>query len=163
MAASLVGMVCRLTLGRERYVAVAEQMQDLLAQAEVLRARLTAAVDEDSEAYQAVLCAYALPRSDDALRSGRAESIQAALKQATSVPLAVAVDCASVLEMARSVAAAGNPSASSDAAVGEFLAEAGMRGALRNVAINLPYIADASFVAEAQAQAERLAANSLRA
>lgn len=163
LAAGLVGMVCRLTLDREKFAAVEEQILGLLAEAEMLRVRLTSAIDEDSAAYQAVLSAYGLPRSDEGQRSARAESIQAALKQATRVPLAVASDCARVLEMAQSVAVVGNPSASSDAAVGVLLAEAGLRGALQNVAINLPYIGDVCFVAEAQAEAERLSACSLKA
>ena len=163
LAASLVCMVCRLTLGREKFVSVSEQMQEMLTQAEGLRERLTSAVDADAEAYKAVLSAYALPRSDQAQRFARAESIQAALRQATRVPLAVAVDCARVLDMARVVVQVANPSAFSDSAVSELLAEAGLRGALRNVAINLPYVADTCFVTDVQTQVERLEAACARA
>jgi formiminotetrahydrofolate cyclodeaminase len=163
MAASLVSMVCRLTLGREMFATVSAQMQDTLARSEALRARLTSAVDEDAEAYHGVMCAYALPRADHAQRFRRAQSIQAALEQATRVPLIVAADCAGVLALARLVTDIGNPSASSDAAVSGFLADAGLRGALRNVTINLPFITDAGFVAEAQAEVDRLEASSVEA
>lgn len=158
VAASLVCMVCRLTLGRAKFAAVSARLQATLEQAEILQARLTAAIDADAQAYEAVVSAYALPRADEVQRAARTQALQAALKQATCVPLAVARDCARVLEMARFVSEAGNPNAASDAAASRYLALAGLRGALGNVAINLPLITDAGFVAEAQSQTVRLEA-----
>jgi glutamate formiminotransferase/formiminotetrahydrofolate cyclodeaminase len=48
MAAALVGMVARLTIGKKKYAEVETRMQSVLAQAEGLRAALTEAVQGDA-------------------------------------------------------------------------------------------------------------------
>ncbi len=48
-----------------------------------MRAELTAAIDEDVVAFNAVMGAYGLPRGTDEEKATRAAAIQAALKEAT--------------------------------------------------------------------------------
>ena len=158
LAAALIAMVCRLTLGRASFSAVAPQMQQTLSEAELLRRRLAEAVDEDAGAYEAVMAAYKHPRGSDVEKEIRAGAIQAALRRATLVPLQVASDCAKLLEMARFVSESGNPNAASDANVALLLAWAGARGAIRNVEINLPGMNDSSFVEQSKAQLKALLA-----
>ena len=158
LSAALVSMVCRLTLGRAKFAAGEAEMQSALERAELLRQRLTRAVDDDAGAYEAVIAAYRLPRSSEAEKQSRSAAIQAALKEATRVPLDVAGDCAQLLEMARFVAENGNPNAASDAGVAALLAGAGLRGAAHNVRINLPGIKDTAFADAARSEVERLLA-----
>jgi len=158
MAAALVAMVCRLTLGRASFAAVASRMRQTLSEAETLRGRLTAAVDDDAGAYRSVMSAYRSPRGTAAEREARAGAIQAALKEATLVPLQAAGDCVRLLDLARFVSLHGNPNAASDADVARLLAEAGARGAIRNVKINLPGIIDSEFVEKSKARLELLMA-----
>jgi len=152
LAAALIAMVCRLTLGRASFSAVAPQMQQVLSEAEVVRRRLVEAVDEDAGAYEAVMAAYKHPRTSDGEKVARAGAIQDALKGATQVPLQVATDCAQLLEMATFVSRNGNPNAASDADVAFLLARAGAGGAIRNVQINLPGIRDGRFTEQIQSQ-----------
>lgn len=166
LAAALVSMVCRLTLGRETFAAVEVEMQQTLQQAERLRGRLAQAVNGDAQAYAAVVAACRLPRSSEAEREARAAAIQAALLEATRVPLDVACDCAQVLDLARFVAAEGNPNAASDGRVAILLAEAALHGAIHNVQINLPGLKDMGLadrvrqeVSELLALAEQKAGN----
>ena len=77
-------------------------------------------------------------------------AVQAAFKVATDVPLATAEACAEVLTLAGQVAAHGNRNAASDAAVAALLAHAGLRGAVRNVRINLGSLQDEAFCARAE-------------
>ena len=63
MGAALVCMVAGLTIGKKKYAGVEEKMKSILAEAENLRASLTAAVSEDAAAFDAVLLAVRLPRS----------------------------------------------------------------------------------------------------
>ena len=66
---------------------------------------------------------------------------------------------AEVLEMAERIAPIGNRNAVSDAGVAAQLAAAGMRGALLNVRINLPYLpADEPLRLSAPAEIDRLEA-----
>ena len=161
LSAALVSMVCRLTLGRGKFAAVEPEMLRMLEQAELLRQRLTRAVDDDAGAYEAVLAAYRLPRSSEAERQSRSAAIQAALKEATRVPLDVARDCAELLGMARFVTENGNPNAASDAGVAALLARAGLRGAAHNVSINLPGLKDTAFAGAARTEVETLLASDL--
>ncbi len=68
MGAALVAMVARLTIGKKKYAAVEAQMKEILNQAERLRCELTAAVDEDSAAFEGVMAAFKLPK--DTSRTG---------------------------------------------------------------------------------------------
>jgi len=156
LAAALVSMVCRLTIGRAKFAAIEGEMQRTLERAERLRQRLIRAVDEDAQAYESVVAAYRLPRGSETERQTRSATIQAALHEAIRVPLNVARDCAELLDMAQFVAQRGNPSAVSDARVASLLAEAALRGAAYNVQINLSSLKDTAFADRTRDEVEGL-------
>ena len=68
LAASLVCMVCNLTLGREKFAEVESDVRLIREHAEELRQRLLAAVSADASAYAAVISAFRLPRETEASR-----------------------------------------------------------------------------------------------
>lgn len=146
LAASLVAMVCRLTIGKKNYESVNAEMQSILPSAEKLQRELSDLMQADTDAYVRVMQAYQLPKTTDAEKSARTLAIQNALKHASDVPLDVAEHCAQVIELTRVVAAKGNKNAASDGGVGALMAEAGLRGAALNVSINLAAINDVEFV-----------------
>lgn len=156
LGASLVAMVCRLTIGRKNYQEVSAQFEAILPRADALRAELVGLMQEDADAYAQVMNAYQLPKESDADKSARGEAIQRALKRAAEIPLQVAKACAQVLEMSVTTAAHGNKNAASDAGAGALLAEAGLRAALLNVEINLGLIQDNEFNAALRAQLDAL-------
>lgn len=156
LGASLVAMVARLTLGREKYAAHQDEMRVVLSRALELQRRLADLVDEDTAAYESVMAAYKLARDSDEDKAQRNAAIQRALRRAAAVPLEVAVACAEVLALAVPVAARGNRNAASDAAVGAVVAHAGLMGAARNVHINLQSITDLPFRQDAAARAADL-------
>ena len=118
--------------------------------AELLKTKLLALVDADTAAYNQVTDAYKLPKNTEAQKVERAAAVQAAFRAATEVPLATAEACAEVLALSGQVAAHGNRNAASDAAVAALLAHAGLRGAVRNVRINLGSLQDETFHARAE-------------
>jgi len=136
-AAALVAMVARLTLGRKKYRAVEEQMQSILERAEELREELTAAVDKDAAAYQAVMAGFKLPGGSLEAEQIRLQAIEAATLAAAEVPLDVARSAAEVMGLALQVAVNGNQNARSDAATAGALAGAALAGAGYNVRTNL--------------------------
>ena len=160
MGAALVSMVCNLTLGKKDYEAVEAQMRAALAEAERLRARLTAMVAEDVSAFDALMAAYKLPRADDPQKLARSQAIQQALKLATDVPLECAAACAEVVALSQRIAAIGNKGVISDAGVAVLAAQAALRSAALNVDINTPSIKDADFVQSRRARLEALTASS---
>ena len=142
MAAALVAMVGRLTLGRKKYAEVQGQVEKIVASADGLRSRLEAAVSQDAQAFEAVLAANRLPADSDELQQLRQAAREKATLRAGEVPLAVAADCARVLDLALEIASVGNLNAISDAGVAGDLALAGLSGAALNVRVNAPGLQD---------------------
>jgi formiminotetrahydrofolate cyclodeaminase len=118
--------------------------------------RLAALMDEDTEAYDAVVASFKLPKTTDAERSARTIRIQEALRRATEAPLEVMRACRGALEHAPVVAQFGNANARSDVQVGVELLGAALRGAKLNVEINLESLKDAAYVEAVRREAERL-------
>jgi formiminotetrahydrofolate cyclodeaminase len=135
-------MISGLTIGRERYAANQQQMYAVRARAVELRERLTALVDEDAQAYQAVLRAHSLPKNTGAERDFRAAETRRALRHAADVPLEIAEACATLIDLAAEAAAFGNRNAAGEAAVAALMAQAAMRGAVLTVRANLEYSQD---------------------
>lgn len=142
IGASLVEMVCRLTIGRKNYLDVSAEFESILPQAETKRRELIALMEADASAYSRVITAYKLPKDTPEEQTKREGDIQAALKEAADVPFQITRSCAEVLALAQPLAAKGNKNAASDAGAAALLAEAGMRAAALNVEINLILIKD---------------------
>ncbi|MDK2980849.1 MAG: glutamate formiminotransferase / formiminotetrahydrofolate cyclodeaminase [Chloroflexota bacterium] len=153
-AAALVAMVARLTLGKKKYAEVEDQMKDLAEQADALRAQLNAAIAEDSQAFEAVMQAYRLPKEDEAQVEQRNVAIQAATLQAARVPLQTAETTLEVMRLAEQAAAQGNLNAITDAWSAAVLAHAAISCAGANVRINLSGLKDEQ---ETRALGQRLA------
>ncbi|MDR7418742.1 MAG: cyclodeaminase/cyclohydrolase family protein [Armatimonadota bacterium] len=143
--AALVSMVANLTIGKAQYAAAQREMEQAREAAETLRARLTAAIDRDSEAFRQVMKAYGLPRGTDDEKAARKTAIQQALKAASSEPAEVVRLCRDVAAWSRVTTEKGNVQAVSDAAVAALFADAAAQAAALNVKINLKSITDAAF------------------
>ncbi len=146
LAAALVAMVCRLTIGKKGYEAVETDLTTILERAEPLEQELRNLMQADIDAYATVISTYRLPKNTEAEKAARSAAIQEALKEASRVPMQVAEKCSVLLELAGEVAQKGNKNAASDAGVATLMAEAGMRGAALNVSINLGAIKEEAFV-----------------
>ena len=145
VGAALVSMVANLTIGKKNYEAFDAELKATNAEAEKVRAELTAAIDEDVVAFNAVMGAYGLPRGTDEEKTARAAAIQAALKQATDAPLRAVKACHEVIKLSAVVADKGNVNVISDAGVAVLAANAGLRSAALNVYINAKSIKDREF------------------
>ena len=96
--------------------------------------------DRYTEAFDSVMAAYRLPKTTDAEKEGRRRAIADSTVTATEVPLATAKASADVARLLLSVAEHGNINALSDCSLAVECARTAVRGALMNVAINLPGI-----------------------
>jgi len=158
LGAALVSMVCNLTVGKEKYAAVQDEINTLLSRSEALRKRLVELLEADVQAYSAVSKAMKLPRETEEQKAARAQALDQALKDATAVPFQIAEACVEVMELCKPVAEKGNVNAVSDAGVAALVAEAGLRSAALNVLINLSWIKDQAFVAESRRRLDILLA-----
>jgi glutamate formiminotransferase / formiminotetrahydrofolate cyclodeaminase len=146
MAAALVAMVARTTLGKKKYAAVEAQMQAIIPRAETLRASLAAAVAQDAESFEAVLAAYRMPKETAGEQAARQQAVESATLHASRVPLEVMRQLVEVLELAVQVVEHGNLNALTDAASGAELAQAALRSASLNVRVNLSVLQDSGAV-----------------
>ena len=156
VGASLLLMVASLPKTR---TGTAEEMADLADAAgrlRPLRDRLASLVDRDTAAYQAVMAALRRPKGTDAEKAERQAALQAAMVDATEVPLETMRACQQALAGARVVAERGHVAAGSDAYVGMELLLAALRGAARNVDENLGSVKDPAFVGRAAAERRQL-------
>lgn len=155
MAAGLAAMVARLSIGKadmepeEFYT----QRNETLTQ---LANELFAGGHHDSQAFSLVRQAFQLPKDNDDEKAARQQAIQTAWKKASEIPLANAQRCAQVLDLVKELEGRSNKNAASDLACALYLAQAGVKGCLENVDINLPMIKDEALVAKLSEQAAAL-------
>ena len=142
MGAALVAMVAELTIGRPAYAEHEATVRSLRFDALERRTELLDLAQEDATAYDVVVRARHMPKDSEAERSARTQALHEAMREAARIPLRAAVVASEVLDLAERIAPIGNRNAASDAGVAAQLAAAGLRGALLNVRINLPYLAD---------------------
>lgn len=129
---ALGNMVGSLTLGKKKYADVHEDIAELNAKAEALRAGFVALVDADAEAFAPLSRAYAIPKDDPA----RDEIMEPALLKAAEAPLEIMRKCAEALDLISGYAAKGSALAISDAGCAAALCGAAMEAAALNVKIN---------------------------
>jgi formiminotetrahydrofolate cyclodeaminase len=146
LGAALTSMVCNLTLGKKKYADVEGDLKKVLEQSEQLRAQFTELIDRDTEAFNKVMEAYALPKDTEPQKALRAAAVREATKEATLVPLEVMKHCIDALALAESVVSKGNTNSVSDAGVSALMLHAALEGAALNVRINLSALGDQEFV-----------------
>jgi len=133
---ALIAMVTRLTLGREKFKAVEQEMKQILATAEAKYQRLLALVDEDTEGFKLVMAALALPKETEAEKAFRRGELESATLKAAEIPLETARLCLEGLGLVPELLSKGNPNALSDMGVAALSLKTGLDGALYNVLIN---------------------------
>jgi formiminotetrahydrofolate cyclodeaminase len=166
---ALTSMVCNLTIGKKKYADVQAELQSVLVESENLRKKMTALVEKDTEAFNAVMAAFGMSKSTEKEQKQRAAAIQQATKSATLVPLDVMSLCGHALSLAKVVAEKGNRNSASDAGVAALMLQAGCASAELNVRINLTSLNDESFVrqttekmSELSERVKRLASDTLQ-
>ena len=136
-AAALVAMVGRVTVGKKKYADVEQKMLAMIEQSEILRKKLTQAVEDDAASFEGFLAAIRLPKNDPVEVETRATAMDKATLHAAMVPFEAAKLCLEVMQLASLAARTGNLNAISDAASAGYLAQAALRAAVSNVKINI--------------------------
>ncbi|MBM3818161.1 MAG: cyclodeaminase/cyclohydrolase family protein [Acidimicrobiia bacterium] len=159
IGASLLIMVAGLPKTKRGAPEEAADLSEASARLRPLRDELMSLVDDDSDAYKAVVSATRLPKATDAEKQARRAAIDTAMRAATETPLETMRVCQQAMRGATIVAAAGNPNAASDTGVAVELLLAALRGAALNIAVNLKGLSDTSFAARVSEEARQLEAD----
>ncbi len=142
MGAALLSMVGNLTVGKEQYKEVEDDIKGLLIKSESLRIKLEELMEKDVEVFNQFMSIMKLPRTNEEEKIYRNQKMQIASIEAAKVPLEVARKCKEVIDICSEVAVKGTRNAISDVGVGVLLAEAAFHSAIINVKINLNMIKD---------------------
>jgi len=142
MAAALACMVCQLTLGREQYADVQDEISALLGRAEDQRQRFQQLLAEDISAYSKLAACLKLPRATEEERQARISAIQQHLVEAALVPLEISERAVVVAEVCERVAQIGNVNVLSDIAAAAMLAASSGTAAAWMVRVNLKSLKD---------------------
>lgn len=145
LAGALAAMVANLTLGKEKFVAVEQEVAALCAEVDSQRLALLELVEADAEVFDSFMACYKLPKATELEKQARLAAIHEAAKKAAGVPMAIARACAQVLVVAERLASIGNPNVITDATCSALLARAALRAAVYNVYINLKLTKDENF------------------
>lgn len=162
LGASLAGMVANLTIGREKYAEVEDEMKVMEASAKQLSKDLLDAILKDSESFNVYMDALKLPKDTEEEKAARRAAMQEGLKAAAVVPLETAKMAYEVMDYAELAINKGNSNAVTDGKTGLMLARTAVLAAGYNVKINLESIKDEEFVAKMTAEIETLEENAKR-
>lgn len=161
--AALAAMVGNLSVGKKGYEAGFAALSELAVKAQSLKDALLRGVDEDTDAFNAILEAARLPKTTEAQKTERSARMKVAAERSALVPMANARLCLEALEACATAAALGNRNSASDAGVGALLCRAALEGALLNVRTNLSTLEDGQLAASLDEEAGILSGKALRA
>ena len=156
MGAALLSMVSNLTVGKEQYKEVEDDIKDLLKKSESFRTTLEELMEKDVEVFNQFMAIMKLPRTNEEEKKDRNKKMQIALIEAAKVPLEIARKSKEVIDICLEIADKGTRNAISDVGVGVLLAEAAFHSAIINVKINLNMIKDENIKEEFSQEIESL-------
>ncbi len=145
LGASLLEMVCTLTIGKEKFKEYEAELIKTRDEVRELKSGLFLLIEKDAKAFDGIMDAFKLPKGTEEEKKKRSEEIQKVSKEATNVPLETASGCLRVMELCQNSVQKVNPNAISDIGVSTLMSYSGLEGASLNVLINIPSIKDQSF------------------
>jgi formiminotetrahydrofolate cyclodeaminase len=138
IGSALGNMVGSLTVGKKKYADVEQDIISLMDRMTEVQNELLRMVDRDEE------------------KAERALIMEAALKDACSVPLEIMELCCKAIELQKEFAEKGSSLVLSDAGVGAALCRAALVGASFNVFINTKSMTDTEYASNANKRANDL-------
>jgi len=146
-AAALVSLTCHTGIARETTSSTTGPLAACQQAGEAMAGRLQHLVDADVKAYREVSRCLRLPNGTHAERESRQQALDSALVEAIEVPLEVADAGLEILALAVQTPAATDSPALGDLTAAIHLAEAAVKGSLRNARINATGLTDRAYAA----------------
>ncbi len=143
---SLATMVANLSSHKKGWDERWEEFSDVAERGDVLKQKLLGLVDEDTRAFNKIMNALALPKSNETEKAFRKEALDSATRYAIEVPLSVMQTSFDCMHIILKMVETGNPNSISDAGVGALCARAAVLGAGMNVRINAAGFSDEVFL-----------------
>lgn len=149
-------MVYHLTEGKKAWKAldpdIQKKLEDAYQRLIPLGKRVMELIDEDTEAFNAVMAVLTMPKNTDEEKAARSKALAEANLHALLIPLETARTALAVLQELPLFFDYGNRNCYSDMGVAALSAALGVEGAAFNVLINLPGIKDEARAASYKAE-----------
>ena len=147
---SLSRMVGHLTVGKKKFRALDEEVQNKFTNIEneflLIKEELISLVDEDTEAFNLIMAGFKLPKETDEEKKFRKQKILEGTIEAIKVPYRVAELSLLVLKNMEYILKYGNKNTLSDIGVSTLMVYTGLEGAILNVKINIPGLVDQDMI-----------------
>ena len=141
---ALGNMVGALTVGKENFAAVEDEIRALMAKCDALQKEFLDQVEADAEGFLPLSKAYGIAKEDPQ----RPAALERAAAQACRAPMRIMALCCEALECIRVFAEKGSRLALSDAGCGAVMIKAAMQAAALNVFINTKTFQNRDMAAE---------------
>ncbi len=145
MAAALVLMTINITFPKITDETAKEKLLSAKKELDFVKKVLTSLIDKDADAYNRVVKSFKLPKNTEKKKEKRQNEIQKSFTIAASVPLQTALQSFQIIDILKRIKDLLSKNVASDIEVAELLANAGLKGAIANVKINLDCIKDEEF------------------
>lgn len=137
-------MVGSLTVGKQKYAGVEDEIRALMGRCEALQGGLLDQVAADAEGFLPLARAYGIPKDDP----GRAQVLEEATLTACQAPMRIMELCRDSLSVIAVLAQKGSRLAVSDAGCAAVLVKAALQAASLNVFINTKSLQDRALARE---------------
>jgi glutamate formiminotransferase/formiminotetrahydrofolate cyclodeaminase len=146
LGASLATMVANLSSHKKGWDNRWEEFSNWAEQGQVYKNELLKLVDLDTAAFNKIMEAFSLPKSNDEEKTARDKAIQGATLYAIEIPFKVMEIAFESLTLIKAMVETGNPNSVTDAGVAALCARSAVLGAFMNVKINASGYKDKFFV-----------------
>lgn len=141
LAAALTSMVFNLTIDKKAAkdydATVVTAMKDARMATDRFRERYLELMEEDANAFDALMAGFAMKKETEEEKAARKEAIAKAKVKVLEIPLTLVRESFEMYEALKIATEYGNKNAISDAGVGAILIHSAIEGAALNVFINL--------------------------
>lgn len=149
-------MVANLTVGKKKYASVEAEIIEVRTKLERVRDQLAALTDRDAQAFAPLAKAYSLPKETKEQQEEKERVMEAALYEASIVPLEIMKTVFQAAELLEVLGEKGSRLALSDVGVGILFARAALEGASLNIYINTKMMKDRERAERLNQEADRL-------
>lgn len=156
LGAALSTMVANLSSHKRGWDNRWREFSDHAEKGQVIMKELLELVDKDTEAFNKIMDAFGLPKSNAEEKATRKQAIEDATINAIKVPYRTMELAYQSFSLAKDMAEIGNPNSVSDAGVGALCARAAVKGAYLNVIINAQDLKENSEVKDILSKAAKM-------
>ncbi len=163
MGVALATMVANLSSHKRGWDERWEEFSGWAEKGRALQEELMFLIDEDTNAFNAIINAFSMPKKSAGEKADRKQAIENATKYAIEIPYRIMETAWKSLEVIKAMVDKGNPNSVTDAGVGALAVRSCVIGAFLNVRINAQGIEDREFVESLLNKARNIEEKTIRA